>query len=63
MPVVPFYDNKADLELKNLIPYLKDFLNVKDVRPKNSGEMKLSQYTNFKDIKTLINTLYASNAE
>lgn len=35
---------------------------MKDVRPKNSGEMKLNQYTNFKDIKTLINTLYSSNS-
>ena len=25
VPIVPFYDNKADLELKNLVPYLKSF--------------------------------------
>lgn len=35
IPIVPFYDNKADLQLKNLIPYLKGFLNVSDVRIKN----------------------------
>ena len=60
MPVIPFYDNKADLELKSLIPYLKGFVNANDVQVKNEKEMKLSQYTKFKDIKSLMSTLYGS---
>lgn len=56
--MIPFYDNKADLELKNLISYLKGFLNIGDVRVKNENQMRLTQYTKFKDIKTLITTLY-----
>ena len=61
VPIVPFYDNKADLELKSLIPYLKGFIGEKDLRLKNEAQMKLSEYTNFKEIKSLIHSLYATS--
>jgi CTD small phosphatase-like protein 2 len=37
VPIVPFYDNKADLELMSLISYLKGFIGEKDVRIKNEA--------------------------
>ena len=46
-----------------MIPYLKCFINLKDVRLKNESEFKLSQYHNFKDIKTLINKLYGLSTQ
>jgi hypothetical protein len=49
--------------LKSLIGYLKGFLGVKDVRVKNEGEMRLSEYTRFKDVKSLMGKLYGSGNE
>lgn len=36
-------------------------MGIEDVRIKNDKEMKLTSYTKYKDIKTLINNLYVSN--
>lgn len=55
---MPFYDNKADLELKNLIPYLRSFLNESDVRVRNNEVMKLAEYTKYRGPEDLINKLY-----
>ena len=45
VPIVPFYDNKADLELKNLMAYLKKFQSESDLRIKNAETMKISQFS------------------
>jgi len=44
IPIIPFYDNKADQELRNLIPYLKFLSSVKDLREVNKQTFKLHQY-------------------
>eukprot|EP01017_Pseudomicrothorax_dubius_P041573 TRINITY_DN6662_c0_g1_i9.p1 TRINITY_DN6662_c0_g1~~TRINITY_DN6662_c0_g1_i9.p1 ORF type:complete len:708 (-),score=168.28 TRINITY_DN6662_c0_g1_i9:1629-3752(-) len=33
VPIVPFYDNKADVELQHLVNFLRDIATVPDVRP------------------------------
>ena len=58
MPIVPFYRNKADFELKNLIPYLKGFEKEDDVRVKNSATMQLDKYYRYNNIDALIEVLY-----
>jgi CTD small phosphatase-like protein 2 len=47
VPIIPFYDNKADQELRHLIPYLKFLSSVKDVRDINKQTFKLHQYSSF----------------
>ena len=33
VPIIPFYNNKRETELKNLLPYLEKLKWVEDVRP------------------------------
>lgn len=58
MPIVPFYDNKADLELKSLVDYLNKFISEPDVRELNSKTMRLADYSKFRNPSDLIKTLY-----
>jgi len=44
IPIIPFYDNKADQELGHLIPYLKFLNSVKDLREINKQTFKLHTY-------------------
>ncbi len=44
IPVIPFYDNKADQELRHLIPYLKFLSSVDDLREINKQTFKLHAY-------------------
>jgi TFIIF-interacting CTD phosphatases, including NLI-interacting factor len=44
IPIVPFYDNKNDQELRHLIPYLKFLSGVKDLREINKQTFKLHLY-------------------
>jgi CTD small phosphatase-like protein 2 len=36
IPIIPFYDNKSDMELKFLTNYLKNIYNNRDLREINS---------------------------
>jgi len=55
IPIIPFYDNKDDQELKHLIPYLKSFLNVKDCREVNKQTFRLHQYTMYDSLEKVLN--------
>lgn len=55
IPIIPFYDNKEDQELKHLIPYLKSFLNAKDCREVNKQTFKLHQYTMYDSLDKVLN--------
>jgi len=44
IPIIPFYDNKADQELRHLIPYLKFLSSVEDLREINRQTFRLHQY-------------------
>jgi len=44
IPIIPFYDNKGDRELKDLVPYLKFLSSVKDLREVNKQTFKLQLY-------------------
>lgn len=58
VPIVPFYDNKADLELKSLIGHVKS-LGSK-LRERNAAVMRLREYWTVNETKELLNKLYGS---
>lgn len=47
IPIIPFYDNKTDVELKNLVPYLKYLAGVKDLREVNKAYFRLQNYASY----------------
>ena len=49
LPIIPYYDNKQDIELKHLTHYLKSIHHVKDVREVNKKLLKISQFGDFHD--------------
>lgn len=57
--MIPFYDCKADLELKNLTSYLKGMAGVKDIRKEHCSQLKTNEYHQFSDALDLITKLYA----
>jgi len=54
IPIVPFYDNKADQELRHLIPYLKFLSSVKDLREINKQTFKLHHYGCYEEAEELL---------
>jgi hypothetical protein len=49
VPIVPFYDNKADLELKSLVTYMKKLGSSPNIRNRNASVLKLAEYSGIKD--------------
>lgn len=47
IPIIPFYNNYEDEELKHLIPYLKQLAKAKDLREINRDTFKFHMYTLF----------------
>lgn len=58
MPIFPFYDNRNDIELKHLMNYVKNLVNVRDVRDYVRNSLKLTMYNEFSDPIELIKILY-----
>jgi Dullard-like phosphatase family protein len=44
IPILPYYDNKEDTELKDLVCYLDYLKNFEDIRPENKMIIGLNQY-------------------
>lgn len=42
VPILPFYGNSKDVELKSLLGYLQEVVKVKDVRAANRSHFKLN---------------------
>jgi TFIIF-interacting CTD phosphatase-like protein len=42
VPILPFFGNSKDSELKNLLNYLREVIKVKDVRDLNKSHFKLT---------------------
>lgn len=57
IPIIPFYDNKADTELKTLMPYLRYLTTVKDVREINKLTFKLSLYSHYTSMDDVLENL------
>jgi len=54
IPIIPFYDNKADLELKHLIPYLKSLATAKNFIEANKQTFKLHHYAAYDEAEELL---------
>lgn len=55
MPIVPFYNNKTDWELKEVSGYLMGMSEAGSLRERNEEQMKLTQYHRFRSPRELIN--------
>ena len=58
MPIVPFYDNKADLELKSFVSYAKGLGTTPNIRGRSAALLKLGQYGGMKEPKEVLSRLY-----
>lgn len=59
IPVIPFYNNKKDTELKELVTFLMGLIEVDDVRPVLKSKFKLETVSeNSKNMNTLFNKLF-----
>jgi Dullard-like phosphatase family protein len=61
IPIVPFYDNKADQELRHLIPYLKFLGTVEDLREVNRQTFKFHHYGVYDEAEELLEKVILQN--
>lgn len=61
IPIVPYYDNKDDVELKHLITYLKSLNSAKDMREVNRQTFKLHLYTQHDTLDKVLNKVVLQN--
>jgi len=52
VPIIPFYENKSDTELKDLIPFLKSLAKVKDVRDVIKKTFKSHLYSRYDSVES-----------
>ena len=57
IPIIPFYFNKQDVELKSLTSYLKKLAQVPDVREMNKKVFKLHSYTSSENADEVLTKL------
>jgi len=57
IPIIPYYDNKQDEELKYLLEYLKGMVN-KDIKEMNRKTFKLTMFQTFQTIEELAEVLF-----
>ena len=60
IPIIPYYDNKSDEELKNLLDYLKNLVK-NDIRETNRNAFKLGMFQKFQTIEDLAEVLFEEN--
>jgi len=58
IPIIPFYDNKNDSELKHLMHFMKSIHNVRDLREIMRKFLKVGSYSEFSDPLELISSLF-----
>jgi len=61
IPIIPFYDNKSDQELRHLIPYLKFLSSASDLREINKQTFKLHHYTTYASPEAVLEGLVFQN--
>lgn len=62
IPIIPYYFDKKDTELKSLEKFLmEEILPAKDVRPVLSNFFKLERYKHYNNAEQLVEELYISS--
>ena len=54
IPILPFYDFKADKELIHLKEYLIEMARAEDIREVNGKTFKLKEYEKYEELQELI---------
>lgn len=54
IPILPFYDNKSDVELRLLVPFLLCLNQIQDVRPHIKNTFNLETFRDSKNIETAL---------
>lgn len=57
IPIIPYYDNKEDQELKTLMPFLRTLAEAQDVRELIRQTFKFHLYTKYDSPKTALEKL------
>lgn len=57
IPIIPYYDNPKDEELKHLLEYLKGLVN-RDIREINRKTFKLNSFQKYQTIEELAEGLF-----
>lgn len=60
MPIIPFYNNKNDIELRHLTSFLKGLVGAQNIAKEMCNQLRVNEYPKFSDPEELIRTLYAS---
>lgn len=58
IPIIPFYNNKLDMELLSLRNYLKGLKNVSDVRNINRETFKYYNFAAIEDLNGLLKIMF-----
>jgi len=61
IPCAPYYDNKADKELLDLMEYLKQIRNEPDLRVPNKNTFKLHAYSKYVTPKEVLENVIFQN--
>ena len=60
VPIIPYYDNKTDEELKDLLEFIKTkILPAKDVRKVISSTFQLKRFNDFLNPQTAVEKIYS----
>lgn len=62
IPIIPYYDNKADQELRFLTDYLKYLVNNNDVREYNKHFFKMEVYAESETPEKALEDIYGVKA-
>ena len=57
IPIIPFYENKTDQELKHLIPFLKRLSTMKDPREIIKKTFKFKSYSSYNSHSEVMNNI------
>ncbi|EGR33687.1 NLI interacting factor-like phosphatase family protein, putative [Ichthyophthirius multifiliis] len=58
IPIIPYYDNKSDIELKYLLDFLKRLVGVEDVRSIIYQNFRMHLYAECQNIKEALEKVY-----
>ena len=61
IPIIPFYENKTDQELKHLVSFLKPLANVRDIREVIKKTFKIQEYSRYSSQSDVLHNVVFQN--
>lgn len=62
LPIIPYYNDKEDRELKHLIEFMKAIAGVSNIREECRTRLKLHEYAEFTKAEDLLRNVYGFNS-